>query len=131
MSWDNGSLSLNAAADTARGKLDKGDNRNLPRIPPLRLTVGARLNWAGVVAEIGYTRVDDQDDTADLELATDAYDDVYMRLVYGMEFQRTQLELFVNGTNLTDDEQRLHTSFIKDLAPQPGRTLEAGFRVML
>ncbi|MGI9295139.1 MAG: TonB-dependent receptor, partial [Pseudomonadales bacterium] len=131
LSWDRGALSLNASVDTVRGKLDEGENRNLPRIPPLRWSVGASLNWAGLVAEMGYTRVEEQDDTAELELITDAYDDVHVSLVYGIELRKSQVEFFVNGKNLTDDEQRLHTSFIKDLAPQPGRTIEAGVRVML
>ncbi|MYJ75773.1 MAG: TonB-dependent receptor [Gammaproteobacteria bacterium] len=39
------------------------------------------------------------------------------------------VDLFVAGRNLTDDEQRLHTSVVKDLAPQPGRTIEAGLSV--
>jgi iron complex outermembrane receptor protein len=37
--------------------------------------------------------------------------------------------MFVQGKNLTDDEQRYHASFIKDFAPQPGRTIEAGIRM--
>jgi iron complex outermembrane receptor protein len=41
----------------------------------------------------------------------------------------SSVELFLSGRNLTDDEQRYHTTFIKDLAPQPGRTIEAGVRV--
>lgn len=131
MRWDSGSLSLQANADAVRSKLDEGENRNLPRIPPLRWSLGASLNWQGLAAELAYTRVEEQDDTAPLELATDAYNDLHLHLVYAMEIQRSRVELFVNGSNLTDDEQRLHTSYIKDLAPQPGRTLEAGFRVML
>lgn len=131
MTWNRGSLSVSASADVVRAKLDDGDNRNLPRIPPLRWSLGASLNWAGLMAEVGYTRAEEQDSTADLELATDAYDDVYMRLAYKIDFQNSQLELFLNGNNLTDEEQRLHTSFIKDLAPQPGRTIEFGIRAML
>jgi iron complex outermembrane receptor protein len=131
MTWNRGSLSVSASADVVRAKLDDGDNRNLPRISPLRWSLGASLNWAGLMAEVGYTRAEKQDSTADLELATDAYDDVYMRLAYKIDFQNSQLELFLNGNNLTDEEQRLHTSFIKDLAPQPGRTIEFGIRAML
>jgi iron complex outermembrane receptor protein len=46
-----------------------------------------------------------------------------------MDIGRTSVELFLSGRNLTDDEQRYHTTFIKDLAPQLGRTVEAGARV--
>jgi iron complex outermembrane receptor protein len=42
----------------------------------------------------------------------------------------SQVQLFISGRNLTDDEQRYHTSFIKDLAPQPGRTIEAGLQML-
>jgi len=37
--------------------------------------------------------------------------------------------VFFSGRNLTDDEQRLNTSFISQFAPQPGRTMELGLRV--
>lgn len=131
LNWDRGSMSLNATVDIVRGKLDKGANRNLPRISPLRWSIGATLHWADLSAEIGYTRVEKQDDTADLELLTDAFNDVHLSLVYGLQFQSSALELFLNGNNLTDDEQRLHTSFIKDLAPQPGRSVELGVRLRL
>ena len=131
LSWDRGSLSLNASADTVRGKLEEGENRNLPRTPPLGWSIVASLNWAGLAAEVGYTRVEEQHDTAELELVSDTYNDVHLSLAYGLDFQNSQLELFLNGNNLTDDEQRLHTSFIKDLAPQPGRTVELGLRLML
>ena len=33
------------------------------------------------------------------------------------------------GRNLTDDEQRFQASFIGNLAPQPGRTIEVGLRL--
>ena len=49
-----------------------------------------------------------------------------MHLAYRLNLGNNLLELFLTGRNLTDDEQRYHTSFIKDFAPQPGRTIEAG-----
>ena len=73
-----------------------------------------------------WARVDEQSDTADEELPTEAYNDLRVHLGYAFDLGATQLELFINGRNLTDDEQRYHTSFIKDVAPQPGRTVEAG-----
>ncbi len=43
--------------------------------------------------------------------------------VSGME-----LELFVNASNLGDEEARKHTSFVKDIAPLPGRNYALGVR---
>ncbi|MEM6582751.1 MAG: TonB-dependent receptor [Pseudomonadota bacterium] len=131
MTWNRGSLSFETSADAVRGKLDEGGEDDLPRIPPSRWSVGATLDWANFLAEIRYTRVSDQDDVAPNELPTDGYDDLQVHLAYAMDVGETNVEVFFNGTNLTDDEQRLHTSFIKDLAPQPGITLEAGIRIIL
>ena len=42
-----------------------------------------------------------------------------------------QLEtlIFLKGSNLLDEEIRDHASFIKDIAPRPGRSITAGFRL--
>jgi iron complex outermembrane receptor protein len=39
-----------------------------------------------------------------------------------------ELDLFVNGSNLRDEEARKHTSFVKDVAPLPGRNYAVGVR---
>jgi len=36
---------------------------------------------------------------------------------------------FLQGKNLTNEEQRIHTSFINAFAPAPGRAIEVGLRV--
>ncbi len=131
MTWGNGSLALNAGFDTVRARFDDGDNRNVPRISPQRWRLGAIANWDRLTAELSWRQVDDQDDAAVNELPTEGFDDLRLHVSYGLSFGRTDVVVFFGGRNLTDDEQRLHTSFIKDLAPQPGRTLEAGIQVRL
>ncbi len=126
LTWAEGDLTLNAGYDYVRARLDSGENRNLPRIPPRRYRLGAMLSWKGLLTEVAWARVDEQSDTAFGELPTEAYNDLRVHLGYGMDLGRSRLELFLTGRNLTDDEQRYHTSFIKDFAPQPGRTIEAG-----
>ena len=39
-----------------------------------------------------------------------------------------EFEVYVKGTNLTDEEARLHTSFLKDIAPLAGRGALLGVR---
>ncbi|TQV78759.1 TonB-dependent receptor [Exilibacterium tricleocarpae] len=126
--WGDGQLSVKAMFDTVTAELDISGNDNLPRIPPTRYGLGLAANWGVVNASLDYTRVDEQDDVAELELPTDAYDDV--RAYVGAQFplEQTTLTVFLQGRNLTDEEQRNHVSFIKDFAPAPGRTLEAGLR---
>ena len=38
------------------------------------------------------------------------------------------LSIQVAGYNLTDEEVRLHTSFLKDLVPLPGRNVRVSLR---
>ena len=35
---------------------------------------------------------------------------------------------YLKVTNLTDTEARVHTSFLKDIAPRPGRSIALGVR---
>ena len=94
-----------------------------------RLGVGAEGTWNAFTARIDYLYVDEQDDTTEFELSTDDYEDLRIYVGANVTAGFGDLQLFVQGKNLTDDEQRYHTSFIKDFAPQPGRTLEAGLRM--
>lgn len=131
LAWQDGALTFGAGFDTVRGRLDGGDNRNIPRISPQRWRVGVSSNWQGLRAELTFQHTASQDDVAFGELPTDAFDDLRLHLGYALMLGDSTVELFLNGRNLTDDEQRLHTSFIKDFAPQPGRTIEAGIQVRL
>jgi len=129
LNWQGGGLSLNAGFDAVTARLDSGANRNIPRIPPQRLRLGAVMDWNGWLAEVSWRRVDDQNDIGFGEIRTEGFDDLRIHVNYTMDIGKSSVELFLSGRNLTDDEQRYHTTFIKDLAPQPGRTIEAGVRV--
>ena len=132
IAWQSGVLTLNAGFDMVRARLKSGENRNLPRIPPERWRLGALVAWHALVAEVTWLSVAAQRDTAPDELPTEAYDDLRLHVGYDINIgERSLLQLFVAGRNLTDDEQRYHTSFIKDFAPQPGRTIEAGVRLSM
>ncbi|MFT4749326.1 MAG: iron complex outermembrane receptor protein [Pseudohongiellaceae bacterium] len=129
MNWQGGGLSLSAGFDTVTARLDSGANRNIPRIPPQRLRLGAVMDWNGWLGEVSWRRVGDQNDTGLGEIRTEGFDDLRLHINYTVDIGVSSVELFLSGRNLTDDEQRYHTTFIKDLAPQPGRTIEAGVRV--
>ncbi|MEM8768527.1 MAG: TonB-dependent receptor [Pseudomonadota bacterium] len=124
-------LSLTGFYDLARAKLKDGDNRNLPRIPPQRVGVGGIFGWRGLTVTLDYVYTDEQDKVAEFELPTDSFEDLRAYIGYGFQVGDGLIEVFLAGRNLTDDEQRYHASFIKDFAPQPGRTIEGGVRVTL
>ena len=91
--------------------------------------IGAELTWRSITAKVDYIYVDEQDDVTEFELPTDDYEDLRIFIGTSLPLASGTLELFLQGKNLTDDEQRYHTSFVKDGAPQPGRSIEGGIRM--
>lgn len=124
----NGDLDLVLLFDTVSAELTN-TNTNLPRIPADR--AGISLEWKSTVwdTELSYTQVSSQTDVADFELPTESYNDVSLFINRKIAFGENQLSLFLHGRNLTDDEQRNHASFVKDLAPAAGRRFEIGVRM--
>ena len=129
-----GDLDFNFLFDMVRGELDSGlqngvDNRNLPRIPAARGSVG--LSWKNPEWELSldYLSVNNQRRVAGFELPTDSYEDVSLFAQRSLAISGNEVKLFLAGRNLTDDEQRYHGSIVKDFAPAPGRRWEVGVRV--
>jgi iron complex outermembrane receptor protein len=114
--------------DRAEGRLSGGGG-DLPRISPARLGFEADYKsgaWTGYGTLL---RVFRQDRVAALESRTGGY----TRLDAGIEYalkasQDATATLFLRGNNLLNQDMRAHTSFIKDFAPMPGRSLVAGLR---
>ena len=131
LNWNGGSLGLSATYDSVKAQLDRGSNRNLPRIPPKRSRLSLHYRQGPLKGDLGFRRVSDQSDVALNELATLGYDDLYAHISYSVAIGGSDLTVFINGRNLTDDEQRQHSSFIGQLAPKPGRTLEMGLKISL
>lgn len=118
---------LRLFADAVDAKLDGGGR--LPRIAPGR--VGADLAWSldGWRARVGAVRVADQDDVADMETPTEGYTRIDAGLAYHWDVGSAGWEAFFEGRNLADKDARVHTSYLKDFAPLPGRNLAVGVRV--
>ena len=120
-------VSPGEGAETASGNVAIGGN--LPRIVPAR--AGARLRWErdGWRASIGAVRTAQQDHIAAYESATAGYTLVDAHLAWHVDTSGGRaLEIFLDGSNLTNREARPHVSFLKDLAPLPGRGISAGIR---
>ena len=103
---------------------------NLPRIAPWR--AGAELRWEGSQwrANLGAVRYARQDDVAQFESETAGYTLVNAGIAWHMDTAAGNgWEVFLDGSNLLDEEARPHTSFLKDLAPLPGRNLSLGVRL--
>ncbi|MFT4197746.1 MAG: TonB-dependent receptor [Pseudoxanthomonas sp.] len=120
--WD-----LHVFGDTVQGELVSGGW--LPRIPPWR--IGSELRWQndGWRASLGATRYATQNHVATDETPTDGYTLVDAHLAYHHDADALAWEVFLDGSNLTDQIARVHTSFLKDDVMLPGRSVSFGVRL--
>jgi len=117
--WD---LDAEFTGEYVQGELDDGSN--LPRLPPLTLSAGLTASTERQSVYLGTEWADVQNDTAAEEFKTQSY--VLFNARYSVEpFEDRGLRLILEGRNLTDEEARLHTSFLKDQLPLPGRNFRA------
>lgn len=119
---------LRLTADTVRAT-NTTDGTSLPRTTPVRF--GAGLDWRrgpwAVTAD--WRHVQRQGRVAANETATAGYDLVGLSAAWSFAAGRAKGELFLRGSNLLDETARVHASFLKDIAPLPGRDLTAGIRL--
>ncbi len=100
----------------------------LPRIPPMR--IGSELSYqtANWLTEVSLNWYAKQTDTAPFETETDGYTQVGLYSEYTLDSQNIEWAFYAKVDNLLDEEARVHTSFLKDRAPLPGRNLKLGVR---
>jgi iron complex outermembrane receptor protein len=112
--------------DYIRAKLTSGDN--LPRIPPLR--VGSEFTYTGdkFSATLTAQRYFDQNKTADNETSTEGYSMVDANINYYVDSIGNDLAVFLKVDNITDEDARVHSSFLKDSVPLPARGISFGVR---
>lgn len=120
-------LAASVFGDYVRARIKDGGG-NLPRIPAGRL--GGRLDgdWGALSADVEYYRVFSQNRIADFETETPAYDMVNATIAYHVDFGPAKGEVFVRGTNLTNELAFNHASFIRDGSPLRGRNVVLGVR---
>ncbi len=119
---------LVVGGDLVRGR-DRDADADLARITPRRSRVGFTWTTGPYLLGAEVQRVEAQRRVAAFERPTDGYTLVHAHAAYRFTLGRATCDLFVRGTNLTDEEARMHTSFLKEVAPLPGRNLTAGLRL--
>ena len=114
--------------DVVRAAL--GDDKGyLPRIPPARL--GARYDgsWGPLSAGLEVYRNFTQDRLAPRETRTDGYNMVNATMAYRFQHGAGRWsEVYLSGTNLTDELAYSHASFVKAQSPLRGRNIVFGLR---
>jgi iron complex outermembrane receptor protein len=121
-------LDVEVSGDLVRGRLT-GPGEDLPRIPASRLGVGLHYQSEAWDARVEARTSLEQDRTAPLELPTEGFTFLNASVAYRLFLGRTVCDVTLRGTNLTDAEGRAHASFLKDLAPLPGRDVRLGVRL--
>ncbi|HWA28274.1 MAG TPA: TonB-dependent receptor, partial [Lacunisphaera sp.] len=128
MEGETGHVHLDLMSDYVHAQ-QTTDDQPLPRIPPLRVGAGLRYEQGPWTAGLNVRHAFRQDRITAEETETAGYTLVGADLGYRLSAGKAQWEFFARGTNLADEEARVSTSFLKDVAPLPGRSLTAGVRV--
>jgi iron complex outermembrane receptor protein len=124
---ESGNFGVRVFGDMVRARF--ADGTNLPRISPARLGLeldGRRGEFSSHLTVIHALA---QKRTAALETDTPGYTRVDAELAWQVESAKGRtLTVFLQGSNLLDREIRVHTSYLKDVAPLMGRSLTLGLR---
>lgn len=118
-------IKLTAWGDTVNAELDGGEY--LPRTSPTRLGTELQFERGSWDAQLSVVNYYDQQNTATNETATDGYALVDARVAYAIPYWGGSTNIYIGATNLTDEEARVHTSYLKGSAPLPGRNFKIGF----
>ncbi|MFM2044828.1 MAG: hypothetical protein RLY86_3404, partial [Pseudomonadota bacterium] len=121
-----GTVTLDGAVEYVRAT-DRDADRPIPRIPPLsaRATLGYEL--AEIAGRLELVWADDQGREGPFELETQGYTVLNAALDWH-PFGGDAVTLLAEVRNLTDEEVRHSTSFLKDQLAQPGRDYRLSLR---
>lgn len=121
-------LSIELMADMVRAELVDRDEP-LPRIPPMTFGGGLNYSRGGLVARGSVRRTTGQSRVGPFETATDGFTIVDASASYRIISGDLFHDITLTVSNLTNSEARLHTSFLKNLAPLPGREVRLIYRL--
>jgi len=122
-------LDAEFGADYVRAKLrDTGEP--LPRIPPRRYRLGLHYRGDRFQGLIEGVRAESQDRISEFETPTDGYTMLNANLGYRLFAGDVAYDILLRGSNLTDELALNHVSFLKDVAPLPGRDVSLSLRVL-
>jgi iron complex outermembrane receptor protein len=119
-------LSLNGKLDYVRAELTE-QNKPLPRIPPVRATLGFDWRLKAFSLRPELVLVNRQARVFDHETLTSGYVVLNVNASYTFVTRQVAHILSVSGYNLGDQLYRNHLSFIKEIAPEIGRNVRLSY----
>lgn len=123
-----GRFDLELAGDYTRAK-NKDTGQALPRISPLRLRTALLWEYRDWQARAEIENAASQRRVPDNETSSDGYTTLGASLGYSFDVGDSRWLAFVKGANLTNQTVRYASSILRDIAPAPGRSVEAGIKV--
>jgi iron complex outermembrane receptor protein len=116
-------LKVRGSFDVTRAERANGDD--LPRIAPMRLRGELALETTHTDASLGFEWAARQNKIAAFERETDSYVFLNASAAWRPLEQVPGFSLRLDLRNLLDETGRNHVSFLKEFAPQPGRSARA------
>ena len=101
----------------------------LPRIAPLRYGAEVGYSHGPFSASLEAQRVEGQSRVSAGELSTPGYVMLNTGITYKLGEGKGAAELSLRGMNLLDQEARNHVSYLKEIAPMPGRGVLVSLRI--
>ena len=123
-----GLVDLSLFSDYTRGTFNKGGD--VPRMPPLRYGLQLSYEKNNFTSNVRLTRGEAQTHTGANETSTPSY----LLLNLGTQYHiatiaEADIMLFANAKNLLNENIRNSTSYLRNFAPEAGRSGEVGIRV--
>ena len=117
-----GELAVSLGTDSVEGKFTNGTF--IPRITPSRYIYSFEYTQDDLIIDVSLTDVDSQTDVASGEDPTNGFELLDLSIsksfdLYGEE----DLTLGIFGTNLLDEIERNHNSYVKNEVPLAGRSI--------
>lgn len=123
-----GAVDLTLFSDYTRGTFDKGGN--VPRMPPLRYGTQLSYEKNAFSGNVRLTRGEEQTNSGENETTTPAYLLLNVGTQYKIaSFAKSEILLFAKGKNLLDENIRSSVSYLRNFAPEAGRSAEVGIRL--
>ena len=123
----NSNAMIKVFGDSTTAKLADNEG-NLPRIPANKLGSELQYNISDWQFSLTGTHYFTQNDITAYETATDSYTLFDAQANYQLSVGPVDTQFYINIDNLTDELGFVHSSFIKDQAPLPGRNFRLGIR---
>ena len=123
-----GAIDLTLFGDYTRGTFDQGGN--VPRMPPLRYGFELSYEKNDITTQARLTRGEAQNDAGENQSNTPGYLLLNLGAQYQLAtFHQSEVQLFAAGKNMLNENIRNSTSYLRNFAPDPGRSAEIGIRV--